>query len=165
MEKLKKILKIAGITVGALFGLAVVVFGYQYYRIKTGDIVQYNGKWMTRAQYDFVVKTLGDQYVETPAKNTPEEVYAKFREAVLKDDFTEALEQISPSRREGWKKVFENVTKKEELEKWKKSLPEKLKLEKIEGNYAQFEIDYGTQQYNGVTFSKDISGYWHIDSL
>lgn len=156
---MKKTLKITGIVIGVLLILVILFFGYQYYRIKTGDIVQYNGKWMTRAQYDYVVKTLGDQYVETPAKNTPEEVYAKFREAVLKDDFSAALEQIRPSYRVQWQKFFEI---KEEVEKFKKNLPETIVKEKIDGNRAYYEIKYNDGSKSRADFDKNINGIWQI---
>lgn len=156
---IKKILKISGIV---LVVAVLLLGGYLYYtkiRIDRGDLVKWNGAWFTKEQY---LKYAFPQEKETPAKNNPEEVYEKFREALLKNDNETALLLIREPKRDEYRKAFQD---KDKLDKWVKSLPEEITKEKDYGGLVYYDIDYGTEYKNTVTFIINKDGYFEIDSI
>lgn len=161
MPKLKKILKITGIVVGVL----LLIWGFDLIRtrrmIANGDLIKWDGQWYTKEQ---LAKKYPPQYIEVPAKNTPEEVYARFREALLKNDLEVALGEMVLDQREKYREIFAN---KEKLEKYK-TLPEPnlIKKGEILGNFASYsykESDKATAY--SIDFQKNSEGYWQIDSI
>jgi len=165
MDKLKKVLKI----VGLVAALAVVAFiAYAFYvnwQIKSGNLVKANNRWYTKAEWNQYLESIkvGPQYVEAPAVNTPEEVYAKFREALLKNDIEGALNELRPDKREKYREAALND--KEKFEKWVKSLPEVITKDSIDGNHAYYDVDYGTDNKNTAIFRKNLNGVWQIDAI
>lgn len=154
--------KAARVFIYVLLGIVILVisyFIYIKYQIDKGNLVKWEGRWFTKEQ---LKEKFPPQYVEVPAKNTPEEVYAKFREALLKNDIEGALALIKEKNREDYRKAFKD---EEKLDKWIKTLPAEIKKEREDGNYAYYGIDYGTNNKNTATFVKNSAGYWEIDQI
>lgn len=159
MDKAKKILKIFGMVVGVILLIWAIDLIRIQRKIDRGDLVKWGGQWYTKEQ---LAEKYPPQYIEVPAKNTPEEVYARFRQALLNNDIEGALEEIVLEKREEYREALKDG---ERLEKWVKTLPEEITKEKIEGNFGYYDIDFGTEYKNTVDFLKNSEGYWQIDSI
>lgn len=161
----KKILKIIGIIAAAVLVAAVLFFIWTYVRIRRGDLVKWNNHWYTKEQ---LKAKYPPQVIDVPAKNTPEEVYAKFRQALLDDDIETALELIRKEKREEYREVFANPVI---LDKYKQ-LPEadKIKQSKYE-TYGNFSSYYYSEKVDNeekifsIEFEKNEYGYWKIDFI
>ncbi|MBU1730108.1 hypothetical protein KJ557_00920 [Patescibacteria group bacterium] len=136
--------------------IIVVLFVRAHIRIQNGDLVKWEGKWYTKEE---LKDTFPPQYIEVPAKNTPEEVYATFRQALLDNDIEKALGEIREENREEYRKAFED---KEKFEKWVKSLPEKISNLRIDGNFGYYDWDKGDRYKHTIYFRKNEYGYWQI---
>lgn len=156
---MKKAAKILIYVLFAAVILLIAYFVYIKYKIDKGDLVKWGGEWYSKEE---LKEKFPPQYIEVPAKNTPEEVYAKFREALLKDDIEGALSLIREKNRDGYRDAFQN---KEKLKRWIETLPEEIEKEREDGNYAYYDIDYGTENKNTATFIKNSNGYWEIDQI
>lgn len=110
------------------------------------------------------------KYADVPTRVTPEETYAKFREALRTNNLEMAIEQLS---RES-KKYQENIDTLSRFYNEGKFLeiyntyPEKIEKSSIYESIASYYFlekkgDYNLRQYIG--FSKDSSGDWKLDSL
>jgi len=162
MDKLKKVLKIVGLVV-ALAIVAFIAYGfYINWQIKSGNLVKANNRWYTKAEWDQYLRTPNQQYVEIPAINTPEEVYTKFREALLKNDFEGALNEMRPERREAYREAFKD---QERLDKLIKTMPEKIENINIKGNSGVYQWDKKDGYFHGIYFEKGAKGIWKIDSI
>jgi hypothetical protein len=156
---MKKTIKILAIILGVLFVLFVGYLAYTRYLINKGDLVKWQGQWYTKEQ---IKQKYGEQEYNVESKNTPEEVYTKFREALLKNDIEGALSQMTEKSRPEYREAFKN---KEKFDKWVKSLPNKITKERIDNNFGYYDVDYGTEYKNSMTFIKNIQGYWQIDII
>ncbi|KKR21048.1 MAG: hypothetical protein UT48_C0015G0009 [Parcubacteria group bacterium GW2011_GWE2_39_37] len=156
---LKKAFKIFGAVLVVLALMFVVVFAYNYWRISTGRLIKWEGQYYTKDQ---IKQKYGEQVYDVPAKNTPEEVYTKFREALLKNDIEGALGVIREEKRDGYREAFKDEVK---FDKWVKTLPKKITKDNEMGNFAYYDIDYGTENKNSVDFVKNKEGYWQIDGI
>ncbi|MBU2264165.1 hypothetical protein KJ797_02430, partial [Patescibacteria group bacterium] len=87
----KKIFKIIAIIVGIVLMLFFSLFFYKNWQVNRGDLVKWEGVWYTKQE---LKEKFPPQYIEVPAKNTPEQVYTIFRQALLDNDIEKALEQI-----------------------------------------------------------------------
>jgi len=160
-----------------IFGIVVFLFllacaGWLVYESKLKTAVdvpmyEYDGKWYTE---DELKEIVGPQYINTPAKNTPEEVYVDFRKAILAGDTEKALEYIWRESKEEYREEFNNP----EMMRLYKTIPEVDELieEKEEryDNYASFiyyDKDMNPEKDPPYTidFIKDEKGYWQIESL
>jgi len=155
----KKILKIAAIVIGVLILAYIGWSVYLKIKIDRGDIIIWDGKAYTKEELQ---KTFPPQEYKAEAKNTPEEVYAKFREALLKNDIEGALAQIREKNREEYRQAFSD---KEKFDKWVKSLPEKISNIKINNNFGTYFWDKNDGFEHAIDFIKDSNGYWQIDQL
>lgn len=155
----KKVLKIIGIIAATIAIIAILFFIWTYIRMRRGDLVKWDNHWYTKEQ---LKAKYPPQYIEVPAKNTPEEVYAKFRQSLLDNDIEAALEQMREKNRNDYREAFKD---KEKFDKWVESLPEELNKEREEGNYAYYNVNYGTENKNTATFIKNEYGYWEIDQI
>ena len=156
---MKKTFKVIGISLIVLIFAIMAFFGYVYWQVKTGRLIFWDGQWYTKEQ---IREKVGPQVYHVESKNTPEEVYAKFREALLKGDTEKALLEMRKEVRSEWREVFKD---KEKFDKWVKTLPEKITKEEELGNFSTYHIDYGTKNRNTVDFIKDEQGYWQIDAI
>lgn len=134
--------------------LAVSYFVYVYVQIKRGEYVKWDGEWYTKKE---LKEKYPPQYNESVARNTPEEVYEIFRQALLEGNLELALEQITEQERDDYREAFKD---KEKFNNWVKMLPENLKNGEINGNYAVYDIEKGRAH-----FFKDYTGYWKINSI
>lgn len=158
-DKVKKVLKIIGLALAVVFILFNALVFYAKMKIDKGEWVMWEGKWYTQKQLD---AKYPPQYYDTPAKNTPEEVYIAFREAILANDIEKALGLIRVEKRERYKEAFKD---KEKLDEWVKTLPEKIENGKIDGNFAEFNWDKKDGYQHLIMFEKNIDGYWEIDGI
>lgn len=166
---MKKALKITGLIVGVI----VLVFaGYLYnihLKIQRGDLVKWDNKWYTKEEWDALVKAIGPQYVEVPAKNTPEEVYAKFRQALLNNDIEGALDQIVTKNREKYREVFIDYQKNNgSLKNLGGIYPEKIIKDHEYGNFASYSYKFSRDKkeiFSIAQFEKNSEGYWQIDII
>jgi hypothetical protein len=158
MTKFSNYKKAIAYSVLAVLTVFLVWGAYFYFQISRGRLVyiQESGKWVSRAEY----RDLFADY-DTPAKNTPEEVYTAFRQALLDGDKEKALEFIKEERREDYEEAFSQNNFLE----WVELLPKSISLESISGNYAFYDVNYGTENKNTATFIKNQEGYWEIDSI
>lgn len=155
----KKILKILGIILGLMVLSYIGWSVYLKIRIDRGDIVIWDGKTYTKEE---LKQKFPPQEYNVPAKNTPEEVYANFRSALLKNDIEGALAQIVEGNREEYRQAFQN---KEKFDKWVNGLPEKIENIKINNNFGVYYWDKGDNYEHSINFIKNSDGYWQIDQI
>lgn len=157
---IKKYLKIIAIILAVILLLIIGYFVFVYIQIQRGEYVKWDGKWYTNEE---LKEKYPPQYNESIPQNTPEEVYSKFRQALIDDNFELALEQIVSSPieerniREKYRKSFQD---KDRLNEWIKTLPENIEKIEISGNYATYRAEKNT-----IHFFKDYTGYWKIESI
>jgi len=110
------------------------------------------------------------KYADVETRTTPEETYAKFRQALNENNLEMAIEQLGKES----KKYSENV---EDLTKAYQELrfgmiyqnyPEKILQEDISESLAQFYFNYkenDTERTHFINFIKNSEGDWKLDSL
>lgn len=144
----------------------VVFYSYRFWQIKTGRIVKVGDTWITiQAFYD----QYGDpQNPVAESKNTPEEVYVKFREAILVNNVEEALKYIVPEKVEEYRK---ELSDSKVLEKYK-ALPEVSKVYAVKGeaigsynSYEYIRVENGKKIAYSVDFFKNREGYWLLRNI
>lgn len=158
-KKISKAMKIFLIVFVVAIFFALANYAYFKIQIKRGELVNYYGKWYTKEQ---LKKEFPPQYYDVPAENTPEEVYAEFRQALLNNDIEKALGLIREEERESYREAFKD---KEKFDKWLKTLPEKIGDIRANGNFAHYDWDKGDGYNHTIDFIKDENGYWKIDNI
>jgi hypothetical protein len=110
------------------------------------------------------------KYADVQTRVTPEETYAKFRQALKDNDLEMAIEQLgkeSAKYDENVKTIAE-AYQQEEFEEAFDSYPEKINKESMYESIAQYEYDAeenGKVFVNSIDFIKNSSGDWKLDSL
>jgi len=155
----KKVFKILGIVLAVVILLYVGWSVYLKIMIDRGDLIVWDGKTYTKEEFK---NAFPPQEYNVPAKNTPEEVYTAFRQALLNNDIEGALGQIREENREEYRQAFND---KEKLDKWVKGLPEKITKENELGNFSYYDLDYKDGYEHTVEFLKGPDGYWRIDQI
>lgn len=122
-------------------------------------MVKWDNQWYTQKELE---EKFPPQEYDVPAKNTPEQIYAKFRQALLDNDIELALEQIREENRDGYREAFKD---EEKLKEWIGELPENIIKENEYNNLAYYDLDMGTEYKNTVSFTKNQNGYWEIDQI
>ena len=161
----KKVFKIIGIIL-AVIVLAVFLFLlWNYIRIQRGDLVKWDNQWYTQKELE---EKFPPQEYDVPAKNTPEQVYTKFRQALLDNDIELALEQIREEKKSKYKQIFTDLSILDEYRKF----PEVSKIKKSEqetyGNFTSYYFEFITNEREinySIQFEKDKNGYWKIDQI
>jgi len=163
----RKIIKILGIILIIVVVLGLALVAYTYYKIETGQLIQWEGKWYTPEE---LKEKYPPQHYEVEAKNTPEEVYKKFREAVINNNKEKALQYIAEDQREEYRKKFD---KKSFFKKFKE-IPKDSKIKKSEKesfggmSYYYYYLE-GEDKENdiphSIIFIKTKDGYWKIESI
>ncbi|MFH1255108.1 MAG: hypothetical protein V1667_01390 [bacterium] len=160
---LKKILKIFLICFGVLVMLYICWSVYIKIQIDKGNLIKWDNKFYTKEE---LKQAFPPQEYDVPEKNTPEEVYAEFRQALLDNDIEGALAQMSDYRKQEYIKAFKDSNK---LLEWVKRLPENIVKENMYGNYASYHYinsaDKNDFREHPVNFSKNEYGIWEIDSI
>lgn len=158
---MKKALKIVGGIFAVIFVAAVLFLIYTRIQINNGNLVKWEGKWYTKEQLN---KKFPPQYIEVPAKNTPEEVYAKFREALLKNNLEGVLELMTPEKRMVYREIFESKN----LLELGNEYPKIINKDNISGNFSTYSYKFnkeGREIFSSVKFIKNYEGYWQIDAI
>ncbi len=108
------------------------------------------------------------QNINVTAKNTPEDTYTNFRNALLEDNIEGALEWVSIEKREEYREVFNNDKFLVEY----KNLPDVNKIKKSEedtytnSTVYHFRMIIGGEEVGySVNFTKDLDGIWYIESI
>jgi len=158
---MKKAIRIISLILLVIVIIMIAFFIDTYLGIKRGDFIKWDNQWYSKEQ---IKEKFPPQYINTPAKNTPEEVYKIFRDALLAGDIEKALEQITVESRNNYNNFFYD---KEVLNKFKDSLPEKFIFKKRSENENNlyFDWDRGDGYEHTLSFVKDINGYWKIDQI
>lgn len=158
----KKILKITGIVLGVAVLLYIGWSVYLKIRIDRGDLIKWDNKFYTKEE---LAQKFPPQEYNVPAKNTPEEVYANFRQALLKNDIEGALAQIRTESKEKYSKIFQSYANLKILgEKY----PDKINLDHEYGNFSAYNFKFikeGKEIESSVEFIKNSDGYWQIDQI
>ncbi|MFH0972633.1 MAG: hypothetical protein V1768_01390 [Patescibacteria group bacterium] len=163
---MNKTIKITAVIIAVIILIAFVFFIWTYIKIKNGDLVKWDNKWYTKEE---LKKAFPPQYIEVPAKNTPEQVYTIFRQALLDNDIEKALEQIKNSEREKYKQVFSDP----ELLKKYQTIPEVGEIKESKnatyGNFTTYTYHDDTINQNEIPytikFMKNEYGYWQIEFI
>jgi len=157
---MKKFLKFLGFFILVLIAVFLLLTARNFYLIKTGGLVKWNNEWYTKKE---LAEKFPPQYYEAEAKNTPEEVYLNFRQALLDGDTEKALEYVVEEKKESYQQAFKD---EEKLKNFLK-IPEISKIKKAEKdcyeNYCSYYYFLGNNVdvYN-IIFEKNESGYWEI---
>jgi len=162
----KKILKITGIVLGLLILLYIGWLVYLKIRIDRGDLIKWDNKFYTKEE---LAQKFPPQEYNVPAKNTPEQVYTAFRQALLKNDIEGALAQIREENRAEYAKKFVD---KLILDKYKK-IPDVEEIKKSEkesiGNYANYYYFIDGMNKDDIPlqieFIKSSEGIWQINFI
>ncbi|MBU4216763.1 hypothetical protein L6270_02985 [Candidatus Parcubacteria bacterium] len=158
---MKKIAKIFGYVVLAVVVLLFLLLIWTKRKIDNGEMVKWNGKWMTQEDFHKIVPP---QVYKVESKNKPEEVYTAFRQALLDDDVEKALGLVRVEKRAKFAEVFKD---KKMLENYK-TLPVVEKIIKSEKdsyeNISSFYYRENEKVYS-VEFIKNKDGYWEIDQI
>ncbi len=160
---IKMILKVFGVATLFLVVVAVFFLIYTKIQINRGDLVKWDGRWYTKEELS---QKFPPQYYEAPAKNTPEEVYAAFRDDLLKNNTEGALSLITEKHREEYKQAFQD---KEKFDAWVKRFPVMINQDNVLGNFASYHYYNSTNKTDTmahpIEFIKNVNGYWEIDSI
>ena len=165
-SKLKKFLKILGIIIAVLAVVFILFLVWVRIQINRGNLVKWDGEWYTKEK---LAEKFPPQYIEIEAKNTPEEVYKKFRQALLDNDLETALEQIREERREEYREIFSDYQKKNgDLKNLGKVYPIEINKSHEYGNFSSFNYKFVENEkefYSSIEFEKNSEGYWQIDRI
>lgn len=125
-------------------------------------------------------------YNSIPTRITPEETYAKFRQALVDEDLNKAVECFVKEKQEEWKKSLYDIKEKGYLQEMSNDLPEKLEdtyiytedilgksIEDVDLNKTSFmnyvySLKSDTRikpEGRTISFIKSFDGVWLIDSL
>lgn len=173
MTKTKKI--IIGIVVVVLIaGLAP--FAYKWVRQKIEKVriglAEPNFPFRDYSQDELNKLYPQIKYADVPTRVTPEETYAKFRQALKENNLEMAVEQFSKSSDKRYREYVDTLTKfyKENKfgELYNNYYPERISKVYIDESIGQYEYDHmenGKVFLNSIDFTKDSNGDWKLDSL
>ena len=171
MTTLKKIIIVCAIIIIAII---LIWQGFSWWQTKQLKIQQ--GLARDKFPYsDYTQEELNKMYpqiknADVPTRTTPEQTYAKLREALKTNNLEMAIEQLSEES-QGYKenkdiiKKFYNENKFMELYR---EYPEKINKVHMYEAIAQYEYEYikdGKTFVYSIGFIKDSNGDWKIDSL
>lgn len=151
---------------GVLLLLFIIYAFYIYGQMKKGEIFMYDGKWWQKDEW---VKVYDPYSLDTPEKNTPEQVYADFRQALLDNDMEKALGLLTDKHKKEYRESFEKeIAEKGSLVELGKKYPVEIKRNQINNTNYSCTYDYQFEQDGEVIdssfgFIKDLDGYWKID--
>lgn len=154
--------------------LIISYFGYGFVKIKTRK-VQLGLAQPTFPFRDYSEKELNKlfqqiKYADVPTRVTPEETYAKFRQALGENNLEMAIDQLAKDS----KRYEENVS---DLKKAYnegsfsiifKRYPESIITESLDESFSQFYFNYkelGEVRSHFLDFIKNQDGDWKLDTL
>ena len=153
------------------FVLLVVIIstfsGFIYFRhlMVNKEIIKCDGRWYTKKSWhdNFGNYDLG-------SKNTPEEVYVTFKQALLDNDVEKVLQLMREERKSG----YESLLKKYQNELGSlKSLGERYpnEIHKVNNynNFSSYKYKFiGLDNQiidSNIEFVRNSNGYWQIDAI
>jgi len=158
---MKKAFKIIGIILLVVVVLLVLLTIWTKGKIDRGEMVKVGDKWMTQEEFHKIVPP---QVYHVESKNTPEEAYTAFRQALLDNDVKKALGYILEEKRAEYAEAFKD---KKIFESFK-TLPEVEGITKSEKdsseNMGSYYYDENNKTYY-IKFIKNEKGYWEIKSI
>jgi hypothetical protein len=169
MTTLKKIIIVCAIIIIA----AILIWqGILWWQTKQLKIQQ--GLASDKFPYrDYTQEELNKMYpqvknADVPTRTTPEQTYAKFREALKTNNLEMAIEQLDKDskRYEENKKDLGNAYKENKFIEIYNSYPEKIEKQYMAESIASY---YFLEKRNGknfrvhISFTKNSSGDWKID--
>lgn len=146
-----------------LFVILVIYFNNQ---IKKGEIFMYEGRWWKKDDW---VKIYDPYSIDTPEKNTPEQVYADFRQALLDNDMEGALGLLTDKHKKEYRDSFEKeIEENGSLVELGNVYPTNIKCflstYSTYDSYCDFKFEKdGEIIDSSLSFIKDLKGYWKID--
>jgi len=109
---------------------------------------------------------------DIPTRATPEQTYAKFREALRTNNLEMAIEQLSKesAKYEENKGDLENFYKENKFPELFRHYSDTIRKANIGEAIAQYEYDYFSPEYKTeligtIDFEKDSEGDWRLTSL
>ena len=111
------------------------------------------------------------KYADVATRTTPEETYAKFRQALEENNLEMAIAQLSKESGKRYNENKEALTQAQKDGRFTEALsyyPEKIEKESMAesiASYYYFRDDGNTKIKTHISFTKDASGDWKIDSL
>ncbi len=160
----RKTLRFIIIILGLFFVAFFAIFLHKYRQIKSGEVVKFQGHWYTQEQLHQLIPP---QYAPLKEpKNTTEEVYTKFREALLAGRIEEALGYIRERDREYYVEAFNDP---ERLKAYL-GIPEFDELDQddeiksFQKGYRYYEKGEETPYTIGFKLNQ-ITALWEIDSI
>lgn len=157
-----KTFKVLSLVILIMLAVFLFLIARNFYLIRTGGLVKWDNQWYTKKE---LAEKFPPQYYEVEAKNTPEEAYAGFRQALLDNNHEKALEYVVEEKREEYSNAFQE---KEDLDNWIKQLPENITKEDEYGNFASFyylSLDTKDEVGHKIEFVKNKKGFWMISGI
>jgi len=125
---------------------------------------------------DYTEEELGEmypqiKYADVATRVTPEQTYAKFRQALEENNLEMAIEQLSKESAKRYKENKEALTQAYEEGRFGQiysSYPEKIEKSNMYESMAQFYFNYkeeGVDRTHFINFLKDAKGDWKLYSL
>ncbi|MBU3926048.1 hypothetical protein KJ763_02680 [Patescibacteria group bacterium] len=154
--------------------IIIAVLGYQWYETKMRKIgfglAEPNFPYRNYTQEELNIMYPQIKYADVATRVTPEETYAKFRQALSENNLEMAIEQLSKES----EKYEENVNdltqahKENRFNEIYQSYPEIILKENISEALSQFYFNYkenNQQRTHFINFIKNSDGDWKLDSL
>ena len=107
-------------------------------------------------------------YENVVTKTRPEETYAKFRQALIDEDFETAAECFIKDLQKEWEKALYEIKKQGYLQEMIDDLPEKIENVSISGALTSYEYSLSNDPQRTahvIEFSKNKDGDWLIDGI
>lgn len=140
-------------------------FARSFYYI-SNDYVKYQDKWYKQEDLPReATEEFGDIRAKlraVPVLRTPEETYSLFRNALLGENYEEALQYIAVEKRDDYRYIFED---KQKVKEWASKLPEEIKKESDGEFRLEYSYDISDKYYHSIHFVKEFTGYWMIKSI
>ena len=154
--------------------VAVAFYAYQWYEVKMKKV----DLGLSKSNFphgDYTESELAKmypqiKYADVETRVTPEETYAKFRQALQENNLEMAIEQLSmeSGRYEENKSDLNQAYKENKFNEIYQSYPEIILKENISETLSQFYFNYkenNQQRTHFINFIKNSDGDWKLDSL
>lgn len=110
---------------------------------------------------------------DIPTRTTPEQTYAKFRQALKDNNLEMAIEQLDKESRKKYEKnkeMLEDFYKENKFGELYKYYNEKITKIWMSDSIAQYDFDYYSIEYgknliSDINFIKNSNGDWKMDNL
>jgi len=157
--------------------LAVVagsIFGYRWYEIKMKKI-EIGLAEPVFPYRDYTQEELNKmypqiKYADVATRVTPEETYAKFRQALKENNLEMAIEQLSKESK-NYAENVKTITKAHEENRFREAFenyPENIEKESMAesiASYYYFRKESDINLKTHISFIKDANGDWKLDNL